>query len=84
MRQNNKTQLVADHLLSGRAITGWQIIHDYHCMTYRDVIYSLRKQGLDIQTEMTGKPKYARYSMDRAAINDYLQRTNCTAKEVKS
>lgn len=80
----SKTQLVAEHLLSGRTITGWQIIHEYHCMIYRDVIYSLRKKGLDIQTEMIGKPKYARYWMEAEAINDYLQRTNCTAKEVKS
>jgi hypothetical protein len=80
----SKIQSVADHLLSGQELTGLQMMLDYRCLAYRDVIYQLRKQGLDIQTEMIGKPKYARYSMDKAAINDYLLRTNCTVKGGKS
>ena len=67
----NKTQQIKAHLLSGKPITGLEMMLVYGCLTYRDVIYRLRNQGLNIQSKMTGNStRYAIYWLDEAELTD--------------
>ena len=83
--QSNKTQQVKEYLLSGNQVTGLELMLDFKCLAYRNVIYRLRKQGLAIQSEMVGdKAKHAVYWIDREDIDINAGKfsTKGTLKEV--
>lgn len=37
------------HLLNGYILTGWIMTENYNVFSYRDAIYDLRKQGMNIE-----------------------------------
>ena len=37
------------HLLKGYILTGWIMTENYNVFSYRDAIYDLRKQGMEIE-----------------------------------
>lgn len=51
-KENNvkptKKDRVREHLLIGRVITGYDFIERFNITSYRDTIYALRKEGMNI------------------------------------
>lgn len=48
MRENNKSRLVREHLISGKSITSWEAIQLYRATRLSAIIFNLRKDGLNI------------------------------------
>lgn len=69
-----KKQRVKEHLLAGRVLTGLQLLNEFGCLAYRDVIYNLRKQGVPISSIMVGETKHAVYFVKQQDLDDYLER----------
>lgn len=71
----SKLDKVANALLSGKHLTGLQILNEYHVASYRDCILILRKRGMDITTEYDNHDdgRHGRYFMTTEAINAYYR-----------
>lgn len=52
MEKTNKTQLIKKHLIEKGNITSWEAISLYGETRLSDVIYRLKKRGMDIITVM--------------------------------
>lgn len=71
MNKLTKIQQVKNALLQGKTLSGKEIMTKYHYLSYRDVIYYLRRQGLLIDTRLVGRSKHALYSVNTEAIEQY-------------
>lgn len=50
MPKLTKRDKVAQALLSGRRLTGLDLVNEFHSTSYRDIIYDLRNRGMDISS----------------------------------
>lgn len=55
MEKMSKNDKVKNHLLKCGSITSWQAIILYRATRLSAIIYSLRKSGMNIETEMVTK-----------------------------
>lgn len=62
---NTHVEKIKQHLLSGKEITKLEALKTFGCWNTGDVVYKLRNQGLQIETEMKqeGRKKYAVYRL---------------------
>lgn len=67
-----KIQRVKAHLLAGKPLTGLELLNNFGCLAYRDVMYRLRNQGVPIQSIMVGETKHAVYWISLCDIEVYL------------
>lgn len=70
VKRKTKTQLVAEHLLSGRTITQLECTELYHSTRLSSIIHDLRKKGWSIIT-MTEKHRggtHGRYVLEKGGL----------------
>ena len=61
----SQTELIKQHLQSGRSITPLQALRMYGCMRLGARIYDLRRQGLNITSHLVrqGRKQFSEYSL---------------------
>lgn len=70
-RRETQTSKIRKHLEEGKAITPLEALTSYGCMRLADVIFRLKKTGLDIITNpiKDGDKTYASYTLDISKNN---------------
>ena len=63
-----KSKAVKEHLLNHGSITSWDAIKLYKATRLSDIIFKLKRKGMDISTtpETNGKARFVRYHLNKA------------------
>ena len=83
MKKKTKHQKIKEHLESGKSITSWEAIELYNVTRLAAIIFNLKKDGHEIETQIIKKNKkrFAQYIYHRGPGLVYLSDEVITEEE---